>query len=568
MSEKHHTTAHAATGKDVIYIDVDDEITAIIDKLQASPQKIVALVLPKRASAFQSVVNMKLLKRSAEHAKKNVVLITSDPNVTPLAGGVGLHVAKSLQSKPEVPDTPEMDDKTESVEETDEPVDKSKSLAELNGDDEETIELDDEDETPGSSDGKDKKSGKNPFKKFSIPNFNKFRIWLFAGGGALIALIVFGVLAFTVLPKAKVVVSTDSQAIEISQDIKLKTGDGVTVDPAQGIVPAHKQEVKKTISEEVPATGQQNNGEKATGHVTLSLGDCAKDQVTVPAGTGLSANGKTFITKSNVTLESVEVGNQCKNSQFPQFSTKKVAVTAQTGGAANNIGPSNFTVAGYSNITGASDEAMAGGTDNITKIVVQADIDSAKQKIGSQDTEAARAELEQALKDAGYLPIASSFVTATPTTQQSANVGQAAESVKVTQEVVYSMLGIKPEDLEKLIAEQVKTKIDTSKQSVVDYGLNDAVFTQLGLAQADGATVGFQATVITGTDLKEDELKQQVAGKKANQAEELIKAYPGVTAVDVTYSPFWVSSIPKKTSKITIVIEEPQASSDSSDTSQ
>ncbi len=130
------------------------------------------------------------------------------------------------------------------------------------------------------------------------------------------------------------------------------------------------------------------------------------------------------------------------------------------------------------------------------------------------------------------------------------------------------MLGVKAEDLEELAAEQVKSKIDTSKQTVVDYGLDEAIFTQLS-TQPDGVTIGFQTTALTGSDIKEDDIKQQVAGKKANQAEELIKAYPGVTAVDVKYSPFWVSSIPKKASKITVVIEEPQVSSDeSSNTSQ
>ena len=44
--------------KQVIYVDVDDEITAIIDKMNSADAKVVALVLPKRASVFQSVVNM------------------------------------------------------------------------------------------------------------------------------------------------------------------------------------------------------------------------------------------------------------------------------------------------------------------------------------------------------------------------------------------------------------------------------------------------------------------------------------------------------------------------------
>ena len=61
--------------KDTIYIDVDEEITGIIDKIQESDKKVVALVLPKRASVFQSIVNLKLLKRAAEKNSQNLVLI-------------------------------------------------------------------------------------------------------------------------------------------------------------------------------------------------------------------------------------------------------------------------------------------------------------------------------------------------------------------------------------------------------------------------------------------------------------------------------------------------------------
>ena len=51
----------AAPDKDTIYVDIDDEITGIIDKLRNSDAKVVALVLPKRATVFQSIVNMKLV---------------------------------------------------------------------------------------------------------------------------------------------------------------------------------------------------------------------------------------------------------------------------------------------------------------------------------------------------------------------------------------------------------------------------------------------------------------------------------------------------------------------------
>ena len=46
--------------KDTIYVDIDDEITGVIDKVQNSSAKLVALVLPKRASVFQSIAVMKV----------------------------------------------------------------------------------------------------------------------------------------------------------------------------------------------------------------------------------------------------------------------------------------------------------------------------------------------------------------------------------------------------------------------------------------------------------------------------------------------------------------------------
>src|ERR1700759_1233799 len=99
-------TVSGTAGKETIYVDVDDEITAIIDKVGAAKGKIVALVLPKRCPVLQSVVNMKLLKRTADNAGKNLVLITSEAGLLPLAGATGLYVASTPTSKPAIPNTP------------------------------------------------------------------------------------------------------------------------------------------------------------------------------------------------------------------------------------------------------------------------------------------------------------------------------------------------------------------------------------------------------------------------------------------------------------------------------
>ena len=98
--------------KDVIYIDTEDDITAIIGKVKAAKAKIVALVPPKRIGAIQSAVNLKLVHRAAEQADKRLVLISNNAALMALAGSAGIPVAKNLQSKPELAEIPalEVDD--------------------------------------------------------------------------------------------------------------------------------------------------------------------------------------------------------------------------------------------------------------------------------------------------------------------------------------------------------------------------------------------------------------------------------------------------------------------------
>src|SRR5690606_17759481 len=90
--------------KDVIYIDVDDDITAIIDKVKSSQQKIIALVPPKRTGVLQSAVNLRLINRAASQQDKRLVVITGDTALSSLAAAASIPVAKNIQSKPELAD--------------------------------------------------------------------------------------------------------------------------------------------------------------------------------------------------------------------------------------------------------------------------------------------------------------------------------------------------------------------------------------------------------------------------------------------------------------------------------
>lgn len=590
MSDKQN-----ASNKDVIYIDIDDEITGIIDKVRGSHSKIVALVLPKRAASLQSIVNMKLLKRSADEAKKNLVLITSEPGLLPLAGSVGMFVAKSLQSKPEVPELPSrspmmsdsISEDDDVIEDTgavaasagalgaagaglaDKPLDKSRPVGELTGaaalDD--TIELDND--SPASADGRSngqsgadgKKDGKSKDKKLAIPNFNKFRLVLILSGVALVPLVVFGYFALAVMPKATVSIKTNSQSVTSSTVVTLKPGDATTFDADEAIIPAKNQEVQKTLNQQVDATGQRNDGEEASGDVVFSAGSCTGDvPLAVAAGTVITSNSLNFVTQEAAEFQPTISGGKCT------FKSGSIEVVAQKAGASYNLDPASFAVPGRSTVTGASSTKFTGGTDDIKKIVTQGDIDNATQKISSQNGDSIKEQLKTDLVNKGYFPVPETFTSGTPQTKTSSNVGDVADTVTVTQTITYAMLGGKEADFKSIIKKDVSKKIDTKKQSILDYGLDGAVFGLQG--QPDGAaSLTLQTEVIAGPDLKIGDIKKQVAGKKANDAREAVKKNPGVTDVEVEYSPFWVNAIPKKESKITVTIEKPASSSDKTDAS-
>lgn len=557
--------------KETIYIDVDDEITAIIEKVASSKSKIVALVLPKRATVMQSIVNMKLLKRTAEEAGKNVVLVTSEAGLLPLAGLVGMHIAATPTSKPIIPPAPDAtSDEPESVDEPLDIVDGTAQNADFNpaiaaavpvgvlaANEPESILMSDspDDDAEEEAAGLEPVIAAKPDKKLKVPSFNKFRIGFALGVLVLVAGIAAWVFAAVVLPKASVAITTDSTTITSDLNVTLDT-NAKTLETENKIMPATAQAVSKTVSEEAPATGQQNNGLKATGNVYFALKTCEEDTVAIPTGSGVSFGGNTYITQAPLTLNSVTIGSKCNPTIMQSEWSGTVKVVAITGGAKFNVDEgTSFAVSTSSNVTAKANEAIAGGTDEITKVVAQADLNSATEKINTKDTTTVKAELEAALEAKGLLPVPSTFLAGEQQVAASAKVGDKAESVKVTATVPYTMLGIKQEDLKKVVIANVESEIDTKRQRITDDGVAKAKFTQQNPGSSTSAVVAVKVRTTAGPELNVADLKKQIVGLKAADIKELIGESPGITEVQVAYSPVWVTKVPKDVKKITIIVD-------------
>lgn len=583
----------AGNDRDTIYIDIDDEITGIIDKLQASKNKVVALVLPKRAAVFQSIVNMKLLKRAADSAGKNLVLITTEAGLLPLAGMAGIHVAKTLNSTPEVPKAPNV------AEDVEEAVNESaaagvgaaagaaagvtaatagdKTVGELAGrppadDAMETLTLD-ADKLPSESTAKapkpktfepPAKSKAKKNKKLKIPNFNRFRVLVACGILLLILLIAAGVMAAKVLPKATITLHTTAQKIDSNLTLNLSTS-AQSLDPSSFTIPAKQVQEQKTYSQSVATTGQTNNGNKASGSVIMT----ATEQGTtvppdVPAGTGLSSNGQTYITQSNTTFD-IHHGNNNGDGTITYEAAGATNIIAQNGGASYN-GATSFSVAGRSDVSAKVVDKISGGTDKIVKTVNQNDISSAKSKINANDPAIKQALADQ-LKGDGYFAINATYNATTPNTTTSANVGDVADNVTVTESVTYTMYGVHKSDLKTLVDNDVSSQIDTSKQKVQDEGLDNATFT-VANSTSVGPQVVMDTKAIAGPDINVNSVKQSSEGLKSGQVQSNLENNPNIKSVDVNLSPFWVTSVPSNPSKIKVIIAEPKTVSNSNANSQ
>ncbi|MFO0971279.1 MAG: hypothetical protein U0520_02935 [Candidatus Saccharimonadales bacterium] len=490
--------------KDVIYIDIEDDITAVIDKLKNSSEKIVALVPPKGNAVLQSVVNLKLLKRAANNAGKQPVVVTNNQALTALAGGLDLYVAKNLQSKPvlassvveelpedeeaEVSDDAELKDAGTTVSLSDDTDGVSDSdEVELSGDELAELEAENQADQPSSGVAKQKSP-----KAKAVPNFDAFRKKILIGGGVALLLLIVLVAVFG-RAKSTIVVRAETTPVDVAIEAKFNA-NSTSSDTQTYNLKAVFQEKKQTVSQSFTPTGEKDLGTKATG--TMRFTKCSVDDLlsgtntTIPAGTGVSSNGLTFITQSAVTVEpsNYQGLNNCKSNK----PSSAVPVAAQDNGDKFNLSARNYSVSGFSAISGSGSQ-MTGGTSRIVKVVTQQDIDKAQEALNQQDTNSVKEELKKAM-GGGTTVLEDSFSVAIANAVSEPGLDQQANDAKLTAEITYTLLGVPSKDIGEALDAFVVTQMnDKDRQRVYDNGLKNM---KLEKVASDARTATYKITSV------------------------------------------------------------------------
>lgn len=541
--------------KDVIYIDIEDDITGIIGKVKAAGSKIVALVPPKRAGVLQSAVNLKLLQRAADASDKRVVLITSDHSLTALAAGVRMPVAKNLQSRPEVPEVeaPAMDDE-EIINGAELPVGEmaaamgggavagtaGKTLADKVDDD---VDLRDapkaKDLAAGAVAAKKPATplSKKVSSKLKIPDFTTFRNKFFLFGGIGAALLVFLVWALVFAPHAKITISAQTIAVNIDRTLALDP-KAASSDMAKLALKPNVQTLKKSVATTFTATGQKDVGNKASGTATLSNGYDSSG-ISIPQGTVLVAgNGKKFTTNNTVTVPGATVsGGSIKSG------TAKVGITASESGDSYNMAAQSYEVQGYPSL-GANSDATTGGTTQIATIVTQEDVDKAKGQLAQPDTTGAKNELKKQFQG-DYIIIEESFTSDQGQPSVEPAVGQPAQQAKITVETTYNYVAISRDDAKKVAGDVVNAALEgKDNQQMYSLGDNNITFQVFQKNENGTYSARFISTGFIGPKIDTDKLAEQITGKRFGEIQTLVNQIPGVQKVDIQLSPFWVNTAP------------------------
>ncbi len=542
--------------KDVIYIDVEDDITAVIGKVKEAEHKIVALVPPKRIGALQSAVNLKLVQRAAESAGKRLVLITNNAALMALAASASIPVARNLQSKPEMAEIPALEvDDGEDIIDGSKIKDGTKTGDDASDDAVEEIVADESNATDESSSAT-KQSRKAlgaaalAKTKVKIPDFDKFRKRLFLIIGGAVALIAFLVWAFVFAPSARIIVTARTTDSQLSTKVAL--GDNTSTSLKDGTVKTVTKTTKKAVSVPFTATGKKDVGDKATGVVkvvpiesVIAPKILSDGQAVVPAGTTItSASGSTYTT--NQTL--VYTAANWSTTRYGQ----SVGVTATASGADYN--GASGAASGPSGYNTSFTTPTSGGTDKTITVVQQSDVDAVATSVGTtSDADEAKAELKKAF-GSEYVVISDSFKQDITGVKPAPAVGGEAADGKgvLAGDVVYSLVAIPKTELKLFLDAYFAQQIDgMANQKVYSNGIDGVAITNF--ARTDTTmSANLAATGKYGPKINESDIKTNAKGKRFGEIQTDIETISGVDSVDVKFSPFWVTSAPNDESKIRV----------------
>lgn len=573
--------------KKVLYIEIDDEVTTIYDRIKSHKIKNLYLVVPKRAILFQSIVNLKILKRKAEDLEKNIFIVTNDQNGIHLASKIGLPVydkveghehpslvSGKLQEEKDI--TPlqasvnSLDDDTPTRRK-----DKKFSISELIRKGQKRAGL----STLAHNIRKAKDRPKKEKKKS-----DKGKLVLVAPNRqALVSLVIVSLLilvtiTYIALPGATIALTPRSNVIDTSvnvtlADIELNRAE-LDTRPVNTI-PSYKitKRIQKVLTYQ--ATGKHFEGTNATGRLTI-VNESGNPWPLISETRFQTDDGLVFRIKNPVTVPAAGAdgpGRLDVDVVADEFDAFEQAV-----GERGNIEPTKFFLPGLSadnqqKLYAENSEPFSGGETLVIKEVSAEDLEAARAKMVSDLQASAEAELKAVVQERNasqntnleLLTSAGVIEMSEPTVNIPEGLeGQRIDNFEVQGEMVVSGVAYSRDDLLGILKTELKLKKNPQKRL---YRIDEESLTYRTVEQnAEAGKIRITATLkgIEEYELSPDKengerlirkIKDHILNAPINEAEVYIQNLPEIDKVHIESWPAWAPNMPGIPDNIKIEVQ-------------
>lgn len=528
--------------EDFIYLEVDEEITSVIDRLKGSESDKVGIVVPRGAMVLQSVVNLKLIQKAAQKAKKTVAIITVDKVGRSLAAQVGLPVyddprqaeassPSPSEPSPVVSDVIEIDmSKGEGEEDalpegvkvnyyTGESVEgEAKTAPEKQ---ESTIEKASKDAGFSA-----RKVAGGATQKFVVknkapkdPRKLKLKIWI-----SITAVLLAAVGAWLFLNKASVTVTVPAESYDATGEI-LVDATLMASEPENGKIKGTLVSAEEEVSKEINSTGTKKVGEKATGKITFYNDDGV--DYTISSGTAVTASsGQGFVTTSQITVPKAVIAS----GAVVQGSIEGSIEADESGTEYNLSSSTTYAVSGANYISGKGE--TSGGTSEEIKVVSEEDITNAEDALVEEAPSKLRDKLKSDAKDEYVFESAINYEVNDFSANKSA--GDESDTFVAKAKIVGQVLTFNEDDLREAIAYAVKDKLPEG-QSLLE-SQEDVITPELITNDLPKKEMKINVKLAThvGNAVDTEGLAGQLKGKSVKNGRQIVADKVGVSVDDVS----------------------------------
>lgn len=562
--------------KKIIYIEIDEEITSIVDKIKESKAANVILVVPKRARILQSLVSLKLLKKQAEKYGKNVILVTLDRIGRHLASQAGFEVyqkitkggkivfpveevvkkpEKNFEDKlPEVANKKDFQEKNfEKNNEREENKISFSGISEIKNifKNKKIISEKDDEIIKKKESEKESVLKEKTDQKNNIDISSYLTVWP-VSKKILIGFLILGFFVFLyifsiILPHAKVDIYLKANQVSKTLEVVLSPS-AQEIDYNKNLIPAREVIADIEVNGEFPTITEKEIKTKAVGILKIKNTDItgfswpARGLITFSPANNLDLN---FVTSTPV--YELKPGQEIQiNIEAEDFGEKYNLPAGTVFKAKALIGK-----AYESSIIITAPSGTWGGSNKKVKILSGEDINKAKEKFIAENKEIILNRIKSQVKPKEILDERFVFIDLKDYTTNP-EINKETEKFTLSGKLSAKAFLFTEEDFKKLILEKIKTEISSDNNILEEEIIWN--FSEISLSN-QMVKLKIETLGWVVPQIHKEDLKKKITSLNPEEARKEIMKINDVKKVDINITPSFRKTLPSLSSHIEIRIK-------------